>query len=219
MFEDGGIIRRIKKKGEGYSNPNEGATVESEYWSVCGGGWKGEPVSEQPSFFLPGKELLALHRLQVAVHHGGMQFHPSRGWMGWSGAGRAVIHCLPTRGCSSELSLGMAPAMALPELLARRVDWKTTSCGSSQAMMERPLEYNLRSVFLVVLTNTSLQAPELLSWWLGGGCKPGWGFGALPSPPDPFASNTVSKLLWDALAAKSLALPCLESISSQDVLP
>lgn len=30
LFEDGGIIRRIKKKGEGYSNPNEGATVESE---------------------------------------------------------------------------------------------------------------------------------------------------------------------------------------------
>ncbi|XP_019369315.1 PREDICTED: peptidyl-prolyl cis-trans isomerase FKBP5 [Gavialis gangeticus] len=28
LFEDGGIIRRIKKKGEGYSNPNEGATVE-----------------------------------------------------------------------------------------------------------------------------------------------------------------------------------------------
>ncbi|NXD65639.1 FKBP5 isomerase, partial [Eolophus roseicapillus] len=32
LFEDGGIIRRIKRKGEGYSNPNEGATVESEYW-------------------------------------------------------------------------------------------------------------------------------------------------------------------------------------------
>lgn len=30
LFEDGGIIRRIKRKGEGYSNPNEGATVESE---------------------------------------------------------------------------------------------------------------------------------------------------------------------------------------------
>uniref|UniRef100_A0A8C8XQL9 peptidylprolyl isomerase n=1 Tax=Panthera leo TaxID=9689 RepID=A0A8C8XQL9_PANLE len=28
LFEDGGIIRRIKQKGEGYSNPNEGATVE-----------------------------------------------------------------------------------------------------------------------------------------------------------------------------------------------
>ncbi|XP_071074529.1 peptidyl-prolyl cis-trans isomerase FKBP5 isoform X2 [Dasypus novemcinctus] len=28
MFEDGGIIRRIKQKGEGYSNPNEGARVE-----------------------------------------------------------------------------------------------------------------------------------------------------------------------------------------------
>ncbi|KAM6114469.1 LOW QUALITY PROTEIN: peptidyl-prolyl cis-trans isomerase FKBP5 [Phoenicopterus ruber ruber] len=28
LFEDGGIIRRIKRKGEGYSNPNEGATVE-----------------------------------------------------------------------------------------------------------------------------------------------------------------------------------------------
>jgi len=31
LFEDGGIIRRIKRKGEGYSNPNEGATVESKY--------------------------------------------------------------------------------------------------------------------------------------------------------------------------------------------
>lgn len=30
LFEDGGIIRRIKQKGEGYSNPNEGATVESK---------------------------------------------------------------------------------------------------------------------------------------------------------------------------------------------
>lgn len=30
LFEDGGIIRRIKKKGEGYSNPNEGAAVQSE---------------------------------------------------------------------------------------------------------------------------------------------------------------------------------------------
>ncbi|XP_026549747.1 peptidyl-prolyl cis-trans isomerase FKBP4-like, partial [Notechis scutatus] len=26
--EDGGIIRRIRKKGEGYSKPNEGALVE-----------------------------------------------------------------------------------------------------------------------------------------------------------------------------------------------
>ncbi|XP_073081197.1 peptidyl-prolyl cis-trans isomerase FKBP5-like isoform X3 [Manis javanica] len=31
LFEDGGIIRRIKQKGEGYSNPNEGATVESSF--------------------------------------------------------------------------------------------------------------------------------------------------------------------------------------------
>lgn len=29
--EDGGIIRRIRKKGEGYSKPNEGAIVESKY--------------------------------------------------------------------------------------------------------------------------------------------------------------------------------------------
>lgn len=29
--EDGGIIRRIRKKGEGYSKPNEGAVVESKY--------------------------------------------------------------------------------------------------------------------------------------------------------------------------------------------
>ncbi|XP_057350236.1 peptidyl-prolyl cis-trans isomerase FKBP5 isoform X1 [Manis pentadactyla] len=31
LFENGGIIRRIKQKGEGYSNPNEGATVESSF--------------------------------------------------------------------------------------------------------------------------------------------------------------------------------------------
>lgn len=34
LFEDGGIIRRIKQKGEGYSNPNEGATVESKLHSI-----------------------------------------------------------------------------------------------------------------------------------------------------------------------------------------
>lgn len=28
--EDGGIIRRIRKKGEGYSKPNEGALVDSK---------------------------------------------------------------------------------------------------------------------------------------------------------------------------------------------
>lgn len=28
--EDGGIIRRIRKKGEGYSRPNEDALVESK---------------------------------------------------------------------------------------------------------------------------------------------------------------------------------------------
>lgn len=27
LSEDGGIIRRIKVKGEGYNNPNDGATV------------------------------------------------------------------------------------------------------------------------------------------------------------------------------------------------
>lgn len=36
--EDGGIIRRIRKKGEGYSKPNEGALVESK--SVLGGEWR-----------------------------------------------------------------------------------------------------------------------------------------------------------------------------------
>lgn len=30
LTEDGGIIRRIKVKGEGFSNPNEGATVSGE---------------------------------------------------------------------------------------------------------------------------------------------------------------------------------------------
>eukprot|EP00070_Physeter_catodon_P027772 XP_028334666.1 peptidyl-prolyl cis-trans isomerase FKBP5 [Physeter catodon] len=37
LFEDGGIIRRIKRKGEGYSNPNEGATVEIHLEGCCGG--------------------------------------------------------------------------------------------------------------------------------------------------------------------------------------
>ncbi|EPQ17353.1 Peptidyl-prolyl cis-trans isomerase FKBP5 [Myotis brandtii] len=36
LFEDGGIIRRIKQKGEGYSNPNEGATVEIHLEGRCG---------------------------------------------------------------------------------------------------------------------------------------------------------------------------------------
>ncbi|XP_038605336.1 peptidyl-prolyl cis-trans isomerase FKBP5 [Tachyglossus aculeatus] len=37
LFEDGGIIRRIKQKGEGYSNPNEGATVEIHLEGYCSG--------------------------------------------------------------------------------------------------------------------------------------------------------------------------------------
>ncbi|XP_073081198.1 peptidyl-prolyl cis-trans isomerase FKBP5-like isoform X4 [Manis javanica] len=37
LFEDGGIIRRIKQKGEGYSNPNEGATVEIHLEGCCDG--------------------------------------------------------------------------------------------------------------------------------------------------------------------------------------
>ncbi|KAM8938239.1 peptidyl-prolyl cis-trans isomerase FKBP5 isoform 2-T9 [Lycaon pictus] len=37
LFEDGGIIRRIKQKGEGYSNPNEGATVEIHLEGRCDG--------------------------------------------------------------------------------------------------------------------------------------------------------------------------------------
>lgn len=31
LAEDGGIIRRIKVKGEGYNNPNDGATVHGMY--------------------------------------------------------------------------------------------------------------------------------------------------------------------------------------------
>ncbi|XP_064885592.1 peptidyl-prolyl cis-trans isomerase FKBP4 [Columba livia] len=34
--EDGGIIRRIRKKGEGYSKPNEGAVVEIQFEGRCG---------------------------------------------------------------------------------------------------------------------------------------------------------------------------------------
>lgn len=37
LFEDGGIIKRIKQKGEGYSNPNEGATVNIHVEGRCDG--------------------------------------------------------------------------------------------------------------------------------------------------------------------------------------
>lgn len=40
--EDGGIIRRIRKKGEGYSKPNEGALVEIEIE-----GWHGDRVFDK----------------------------------------------------------------------------------------------------------------------------------------------------------------------------
>ena len=30
LTEDGGIVRRIKVKGEGYNNPNDGASVHGE---------------------------------------------------------------------------------------------------------------------------------------------------------------------------------------------
>lgn len=55
MFEDSGIIRRIKRKGEGYSNPNEGATVEGESCS-----W--EPVLHGVSKMQsPGKSVGCKH--------------------------------------------------------------------------------------------------------------------------------------------------------------
>ncbi|XP_062997034.1 peptidyl-prolyl cis-trans isomerase FKBP5 [Elgaria multicarinata webbii] len=37
LFENGGIIRRIKQKGEGYSNPNEGAAVQIHLKGFCDG--------------------------------------------------------------------------------------------------------------------------------------------------------------------------------------
>ncbi|TRY55055.1 hypothetical protein DNTS_020783 [Danionella cerebrum] len=37
LTEDGGIVRRIKAKGEGYNNPNEGATVQVHVQGWCGG--------------------------------------------------------------------------------------------------------------------------------------------------------------------------------------
>ncbi|XP_043097403.1 peptidyl-prolyl cis-trans isomerase FKBP5 isoform X2 [Puntigrus tetrazona] len=37
LTEDGGIVRRIKVKGEGYYNPNEGATVHVHLEGSCGG--------------------------------------------------------------------------------------------------------------------------------------------------------------------------------------
>ncbi|XP_034270607.1 peptidyl-prolyl cis-trans isomerase FKBP5 [Pantherophis guttatus] len=37
LFDNGGIIRRIKQKGEGYSNPNEGAAVQIQLKGFCDG--------------------------------------------------------------------------------------------------------------------------------------------------------------------------------------
>ncbi|XP_029005748.1 peptidyl-prolyl cis-trans isomerase FKBP5 [Betta splendens] len=37
LSDDGGIVRRIKVKGDGYSNPNEGAAVEVHLEGSCGG--------------------------------------------------------------------------------------------------------------------------------------------------------------------------------------
>ncbi|XP_067359254.1 peptidyl-prolyl cis-trans isomerase FKBP5 isoform X2 [Channa argus] len=37
LTEDGGIIRRIKVKGDGYSNPNDGAAVDVHLEGSCGG--------------------------------------------------------------------------------------------------------------------------------------------------------------------------------------
>ncbi|XP_056606799.1 peptidyl-prolyl cis-trans isomerase FKBP5 isoform X1 [Triplophysa dalaica] len=37
LTEDGGIVRRIKVKGEGYNNPNDGATVHVHLQGWCGG--------------------------------------------------------------------------------------------------------------------------------------------------------------------------------------
>ncbi|XP_059426690.1 peptidyl-prolyl cis-trans isomerase FKBP5-like [Carassius carassius] len=37
LTEDGGVVRRIKVKGEGYYNPNEGATVHVHLEGWCGG--------------------------------------------------------------------------------------------------------------------------------------------------------------------------------------
>ncbi|KAM4795798.1 peptidyl-prolyl cis-trans isomerase FKBP5 [Rhinophrynus dorsalis] len=36
LFNDGGVIRRIKQRGEGYSNPNEGSKVEIRLEGLCG---------------------------------------------------------------------------------------------------------------------------------------------------------------------------------------
>uniref|UniRef100_A0A3Q1FDR1 peptidylprolyl isomerase n=1 Tax=Acanthochromis polyacanthus TaxID=80966 RepID=A0A3Q1FDR1_9TELE len=37
LTDDGGIIRRIKVKGDGYTNPNDGATVDVHLQGSCGG--------------------------------------------------------------------------------------------------------------------------------------------------------------------------------------
>lgn len=36
LTDDGGIVRRIKVKGDGYSNPNDGASVDGNISSLHG---------------------------------------------------------------------------------------------------------------------------------------------------------------------------------------
>lgn len=69
---------------------------------------------------IPGEELLALHRLKVAVCPGGMQLPPSRGQMGWRVAGDAPLSSLspwllPVRLCQSCCPAGLGGKPAAQE--------------------------------------------------------------------------------------------------------
>lgn len=61
--EDGGIIRRIRKKGEGYSKPNEDALVESKcVVTQIGEGfavWDGRTFSQPTAACPEGEEYVA----------------------------------------------------------------------------------------------------------------------------------------------------------------
>ncbi|XP_062990476.1 peptidyl-prolyl cis-trans isomerase FKBP4 [Elgaria multicarinata webbii] len=104
--EDGGIIRRIRKKGEGYSKPNEGALVEIEVE-----GWHGDTVfdkrelrfevGEGENYDLPpglDKALQKMEKLEESV----VYLKPS---YGFGSAGKQKFHIPPDAELQYEIKL------------------------------------------------------------------------------------------------------------------
>ncbi|KAF7248054.1 Peptidyl-prolyl cis-trans isomerase FKBP4 [Varanus komodoensis] len=104
--EDGGIIRRIRKKGEGYSKPNEGALVEIEVE-----GWHGDrvfdkrelrfEVGEGENYDLPpgvDKALQKMEKLEESV----VYLKPS---YGFGSAGKQKFHIPPDAELQYEIKL------------------------------------------------------------------------------------------------------------------